>query len=93
MIIVGEKNSIVYDGVKYLGDIKFSIPNQVLLQKNVEKCDRNTVRYSFSKVTLFYYLYNKLLNMQKGKASLTSSVVLLKTIKKWKQKRYCETRL
>jgi hypothetical protein len=45
MIIVEGPSPILYSGIKYFGDIKFKIPTQVLLQKNVEKCDRNTVRY------------------------------------------------
>ena len=43
MVIV-EDGSRAYGAIKSLGDNVFNVPTQVLLEKNVKKCDRNILR-------------------------------------------------
>lgn len=44
MVILPDK-SWAYSSIKSLGDLKYQVRTQVVLRKNVEKCDRNTIRF------------------------------------------------
>ena len=44
MVILPDK-SWAYGSVKSLGDLKYQIPTQVLLTKNVENCNPKTIRF------------------------------------------------